>query len=110
MAQLCLIRNSVRYIVFVTLMVVAAGCVSQIRPFKQYADEWVGEPITRLAAAKNRSGSYASRSGWQDNNYKLDNGNWVYVSPEKEDCIVHWEVNPSGVIVGYRTEGNRCNW
>lgn len=107
MAQLCLIRirNSVRYIVFVTLMVVAAGCVSQIRPFKQYADEWVGEPIDRLTKRKN---SYASSTGWQDRNYKLDNGSWVYVSPEREGCIVHWEVSPVGIIVGYRTEGSRC--
>ena len=84
--------------------------MSQIRPFNEYVNGWVGKPISDLKAAKQRPGSYASRIGWKDQQYKLENGNWVYVSPEREGCVIYWEVNSQGVIVGYRAEGGRCDW
>jgi len=92
------------------LLAVLVGCMSQIRPFSEYADGWLGKPITDLVDAKARPGSYASRTGWQERKYALPNGNWVYVSPEREGCVMHWEVTSNGSIVGYRTEGNRCDW
>ena len=60
-----------------------------------------------------REGSYASRIGWKETTYPLDNGNWVYVEPAGvggKDCLIHWEVNPQGIIVGARTEGCRGWW
>ncbi len=27
-----------------------------------------------------------------------------------EEPIIHWEVNPQGIIVGYKLEGDRCYW
>ncbi|MEQ6342581.1 MAG: hypothetical protein M3A44_13290 [Gammaproteobacteria bacterium] len=92
------------------LSITLFGCMSQIRPFTEYVNGVVGQPINSYIEAGARPGSYASRIGWKDRRYKLENGNWVYVAPEREGCIIHWEVNPQGIIVGYRTEGNRCDW
>lgn len=92
----------------IVLLLIPLGCMSQIRPFEEYAGGWVGKSVDRLIEASRRPQSYASRTGWQEKRYELGNGNWVYVSPEREGCIVHWEVSRQGTIVGYRTEGGRC--
>ena len=97
-------------IIFCTLLVVSFGCASQIRPFNEYVNGWVGKPISDLVVAKQRPGSFASRIGWKDRRYVLENGNWIYVSPEREGCIVHWEINTKDIIVGCKVEGSRCNW
>lgn len=97
-------------ICFGSLILISLGCMSQIRPFNEYVNGWVGKPIADLIAAKQRTGSYSSRTGWKDRQYKLESGNWVYVFPEREGCIVHWEVNSQDIIVSYHTEGARCDW
>lgn len=51
---------------------------------------------------------HASKIGWQEKTYTLDNGNWVYITPDRPDCFMHWEVNPEGIIIDYKTEGKRC--
>lgn len=94
----------------IAMLLVSFGCMSQIRPFPEYANGWIGKPINRLIIATKRPGSFASRTGWREKQYKLENGNWVYVSPEREGCVVHWEVNPQDIIVNYRTEGDHCDF
>lgn len=84
------------------------GCVSQIVSLKAYTEGWLGRPIEEKRQVILRHGSHASRIGWKETTYKLDNGNWVYVEPDRKDCFIHWEVNPQGIIVGYRTEGKGC--
>ncbi len=46
--------------------------------------------------------------------YVVSNGNAVYVRPANfKRCNLHWEVNPAGIIVGYRYEEvvkGGCNW
>lgn len=103
-------KNMLGIISFSILLSISFGCMSQITPFAEYTKNAIDSPIDNLIAAKQRPGSYASRIGWKDRRYELENGNWVYVSPEREGCIIHWEVNPQGIIVGYRTEGGRCDW
>lgn len=93
---------------FVMLMFLSQGCLSQIASVNKTAPEWIGSQITVRQNLVLRSGSYASKIGWQEKTYKLDNGNWVYVEPALPDCFIHWEVNPEGIIVGYKTEGKRC--
>ena len=83
-----------------------AACVTTVEDFAQ---SWVGEPVSDLIEAKHKPDSYAAKIGWKEQRYDLRNGNWVYVSPSKEGCLVHWEVNPRGIIVGYHTEGNLCD-
>ncbi len=50
---------------------------------------------------------------WEKPAYYLPNGNGVYVesvgpSVGYEGCDFHWEVNPQGRIVAYKTVGDRC--
>lgn len=97
--------------VFLPLILVAGcltGCMSQIPPVKEFADRSVGTPISNLFVTVNRPGSYVARTGSKIQRYELENGNTEYVEPIRENCLVHWEVNASGIIVGYRTEGDRC--
>ncbi len=84
------------------------GCMSQIPSVKDWSGSWVGEPVTRVISLTERPGEYASKVNWKDYRYELGNGNWVYVAPIRENCLVHFEVNTQGIIVGYRTEGDRC--
>jgi hypothetical protein len=46
--------------------------------------------------------------------YVLPNGNAVYpFATNLKRCNLHWEVNPAGIIVGYRYEEvvkGGCNW
>ena len=87
-------------------LIVTFGCASQIRPFNEYVIGWIGQPVDELIEAMQRPGSYASRTGWIDRRYVLTNKNWVYVSPENMGCIVHWEIDVKGFIVGYMVEGD----
>ena len=88
----------------IAALALLAGCATA----EDHAQDWVGEPISDLIEAKHKPDSYASKSGWKEQKYDLKNGHWVYVSPSNEGCIIHWEVDKRGVIVGVRTEGNQC--
>lgn len=53
--------------------------------------------------------SYAKSIGWEKGTtYKLENGNWVYVELDSKECFIHWEVNPAGIIIGYKLDGKGC--
>jgi hypothetical protein len=79
------------------------GCLtSQIVSLEKYAEGWIGQPINELKEVISRSGSYASRIGWQEVAYEPPNGNWVYVQPDREDCFIHWEIDCRGI------SGNNC--
>jgi hypothetical protein len=82
-------------------------CLSQIAPIEDRTNSWIGRPIEEIRRPILRPESYASRIGWKEKTYKLDSGNWVYVEPDSPGCFIHWEVNPQGIIVGYKLEG-RC--
>lgn len=99
----------VRVVLFICLSLIVSGCfVSQIPKFEDYSSQVIGTPVNDLRERSNRPQSYASRIGWQENTYNLSDGNWVYVSPVRPDCIVHWMVNKEGIIYDYKTEGERC--
>lgn len=87
-------------LLLVGLMLGLCGCVSQIMSLKEYTKAWIGQPIERKAAS----------IGWKETTYSLDNGNRVYVEPDRKDCFIHWEVNPQGIIVDSRAEGRGCRW
>ena len=101
-------RIAIRTSLVASLMLATTACVSQIPPVKDWADRTVGSPISILLESARRPGSYVARTGSQIRQYRLEGGNSVYVEPIREGCAVHWEVNSSGVVVGYRTEGDRC--
>jgi hypothetical protein len=92
----------------VLMAVVTTACVSQIPPVKDSAEKAIGSSISLLFERIQRPGSYVARSGGKIRQYRLENGNSVYVEPVREGCAIHWEVNSSEIIIGYRTEGTRC--
>ena len=86
------------------------GCSgSRIPPFKDYTAQLIGTPLADLKVADAQPGSYVSKSRAEPRTYMLENGNSVYVSPVRKDCIVYWQVDPQGMIIGYRSEGTRCD-
>ncbi len=82
------------------------SCLSQIVSIEDYTKNWIGRPVEENRRLGARPESYASRIGWKEKTYNLENGNWVYVEPDSPGCFIHWEVNPQGIIVGYKLEGN----
>ena len=90
------------------ILLVVTGCMSQIPPVGEFASHEVGQPISGLLEAIRRPGSYVARTGSQIRQYRLENGNSVYVEPIQEGCLIHWEVNSSEMIVAYRIEGDHC--
>lgn len=95
-------RKILSFIVIASLF--ASGCISQIASIGDYTKHWIGHSIEEKKATTSRPESYASRIGWKENTYTLDNGNWVYVEPDSKNCFIHWKVNPHGIIFGYNLE------
>jgi len=96
--------KTILLILFITLF--AVSCLSQIVSIEDYTKNWIGKPIERKKKSTLRPESYASRIGWKEKTYQLDNGNWVYVEPDSKNCFIHWEVNPQEIIFAYKLEGN----
>lgn len=94
----------IRFLI-IFMIVSINGCLRQIPNIKEYTDHWMGRPIEEKKKPTLRKESYASRIGWKEKTYKLENGNWVYVEPDSKNCVIHWEVDPKGIIVGYKFEG-----
>lgn len=87
-----------------------AGCNSQIPTLRAWADQCIGRPVAEQKRLDAEPESYASRIGWKTTTYDLPNGHWVYVSPDRDKCEVHFEVGKGGIIVGYQLVGNGCRY
>ncbi len=87
-----------------------AGCNSQIPTLREWADQGIGQPVSQLQQIDAQPESYASRIGWKTKIYDLPNGNWVYVSPDRKDCEVHFEVDKAGIMIGYQLVGKGCRY
>ncbi len=72
------------------------------------SSEWIARPLSELKEAMKSPDSYASKIGWQETNYPLANGNYVFVEPLSDDCAAHWEINKGGIIIGYQAKGSGC--
>jgi len=96
-----------KVILAVACVLTLNGCLSQIVSLDEHTKGWIGRNISEMKDIMLRPGSYATSINWKENTYKLPNGNMVFVEPEPR-CLIHWEVNPQGIIVGYKTEGDRC--
>jgi hypothetical protein len=96
-------KNIILLIIFAALS--GSSCISQIPTIEEYTKHGIGSSIEEKRKTRARPGSYASRIGWKEKTYPLDNGNWVYVEPDSKNCYIHWEVTPQGIIVGYKLEG-----
>lgn len=78
-------------------------------PLSRSAALAIGKPVAKVIALDQRPDSYASDIGWTEKRYELGDGNWVYVSPGAPQCEIHFEVNPQGIVVGFRLLGSRCS-
>lgn len=98
--------NQLRTCMLLWLCLNLGACVDfAIARFEDYADGAIGSPIENLITIKEHPDSYSSRNGWVQQTYMLENGHRMYVYPETSRCVVHWEVNHEGIIVGYKPEG-----
>ncbi|MEM5789373.1 MAG: hypothetical protein AAGU11_18835 [Syntrophobacteraceae bacterium] len=93
-----------RIILIVTILLSFTGCFSQILSVDEYTRLWIGHPIEEKMKSTDHPNSYASSIGWKRTTYSLDNGNKVYIEPEKPRTFIHWEVNPQGIIIGAKHE------
>lgn len=93
---------------FLLFIIVVSGCASQV-PVAEHGAEWVARPLSELKQEVDRPDSYASRIGWKETTYPLANGNYVYEEPLREGCVIQWEVNSRGTIIGYTTKGKDCS-
>ena len=95
-----------RFFLFFIAILSVTGCLRQIPNIMEYTNYWVERPVYQMKELVSRRESYASRIGCKEKTYTLENGNWVYVEPDSPGCFIPWEVNPNGIIVGYKLEGN----
>jgi len=87
-------------------MLLLIGCVSQIASVDRGAKSWLGFPLSKL---KQRVKSdYAKENYWLEETISLDDGNTIYKDPVREGCLIIWTANTDGILIDYRTEGNRC--
>ena len=97
-------------LLLVSLMLGLCGCPS-IPTLGSYLRHGVGTPIDKHKEAESRPNiwdAYKAKIGWKETTYSLPNGNWVWVELASKDCLIHWEVNPQGMVVGAHTEGTGC--
>ena len=102
--------NLLRTVILFWLCLSMTACVDFAIPrFEDVVKQSMGMPIEEFIAISEAPYNYPSQIGWVQQTYELDNGHWVYVYPETSRCIVHWEVNHEGIIVGYKPEG-KCDF
>ena len=85
-----------------------SGCPT-VRSPSEFGSDALGHPIERTLESLDRNHARfpgdPSRDEVLKARYTLANGNTVYPIPIGfRRCKVHWEVNPAGIIVGYRYE------
>lgn len=85
------------------------GCASSGMSIEEQTKEWIARPLSELKQEMSKPDSYASRSGWKETSYPLSNGNYVFIEPIREGCSINWEINSSGIIIGYNTSGKDCS-
>lgn len=81
---------------------VIGGCA--IPTYEDYVGQWTGMPVQKYLEI------YARKDIGPPAEYKLDNGNNVYIVLIGSKCKVHWEVDENGIMKNvYKTEGD-CNF
>lgn len=103
-------RKSGFFIPLVLLCSLLAGCISQIPGLREWADQRIGQTVAEQQRLDAEPESYASRIGWKTRTYDLPNGNWVYVSPDRDNCEVHFEVDKAGIMIAYQLVGEGCRY
>ncbi len=89
------------------VLLILCGC-PQIASIQTSASKWIGHPYRDREELMGRPEGYAHMIGWHEQRYRLVNGNYVYIEPARPGCFIHWEVDQANIIVGVKTEGDRC--
>ncbi|MEO7386407.1 MAG: hypothetical protein ABIX37_05685 [Gammaproteobacteria bacterium] len=92
----------------IVLLTLEACSASQVPTLAQYGESAIGLNISVIQELVRRPDSEARTIGWQEKSYALDNGHWVYVEPDRENCEIHYEVNADNIIVAYTAVGTGC--
>lgn len=108
---------SVLFLIVLGVGLMLSGCPTVRSPY-DFGSSALGHPIERTLAGLERNHALYPNDPSRDEvirgRYTLANGNTVYPIPIRlRRCKVHWEVNPSGIIVGYRYEDvvkDGCRW
>ncbi len=100
-------RWSLEAVWLLLYIILLTGCASQMSS-ENLGRVWIARPLSELKEEMKSPDSYASKVGWQETTYPLADGNYVFVEPLSVDCFVHWEVNRSGIIIGYKAKGKGC--
>jgi len=109
----CLIMNVRSVFCGVPCLMIAAafvvgGCASRMGALENHINEWMSRPVAELKEQMKRPDSYASKVGWKEQSWPLNNGSSVYVEPFSAQCLIRWKVSPGGSIIGYETVGEDC--
>jgi hypothetical protein len=86
---------------------IMTACVSQVVPFEEHVDSWVGGKIEQLIEVRNLPHLSREKYKGTEQITQLENGNKLYVFPYRI-CPVFFEVNSQGVIVNITTENNKA--
>jgi hypothetical protein len=100
-----------KYTILFFIILFLSSCATQ--PLKDYANTWLGANLKEYRKAEKNKSLDLYVQWWRDNkinkDYYLPNGNLVHVAPEREDCLVHWEVDKNtNKIIGYKFKGDKC--
>lgn len=100
-------------IIFLTIFILNACTINGIPEATDWADSWIDSNIHEIYELNNNKSGSKYVQSWRDNkinkDYYLSNGNLVHLTPIREGCLVHWEVDKdTNKIVDYTFEGNRC--
>jgi hypothetical protein len=101
-------RLSLFLLLAVLVSTTALTCGS-IPRLADWADESVGYPIADLEALENAPNS--ATNTWLDAKpFKtpLPDGGHVHVHPTRQNCAVHFTVNPAGIVTGWKAVGKGC--
>ena len=93
-----------------SVVVVGACSSSQVPTLEEYGKSSLGLNVDVIRQLDRHPNSYAARINWQYQSYTLGNGHWVYVSPDRPNCEIHFEINSKDVIVGYTPVGTGCRY
>ena len=90
------------------LLVLLLGCTSMEKKIEDHGNDWISRPLSEMKQAMKNPDTYASKTNWDETTYPLAKGYFIFVEPFNEDCLIHWKINPRGIILSYFPEGKGC--
>lgn len=85
------------------------GCFNLVATPESMAEQMIGKPVSYLydLVAEQPESKVARRGGIRKQG-QMPNGNWVYIEPIEAYCDIYYEVDPNGIVLGFRAVGENC--